>query len=254
MCRTNMKNKNIFILLTFIVLSVTMSSAQVNTFIVNEPMNITVVCVNAGFCSASANCTINVQRQLDSVIVIEGGAMTYNPTIFNYTYTPVTIGKYNVGGVCIDGVYSEKIDYSFEVTNNGDDLTTGSSMMYLVMLLFSVILFCFTFYWMIELKFGNFFDYNTGDLVGRNDWKYLKLFLIPVNYVLLMWIFGIARSIAANYLFLPGLGLVFNWAYWVMLSFAFPALIVSLFFLIIMVINDKRINEALKRGSPYNGP
>jgi len=138
----------------------------------------------------------------------------------------------------------------FEITPTGEKLDTSKAIVYSIMLLGITALFIFMFYWMLSIEWSNKFD-DHGEIASVNQWKYLKLFLIPVNYVLLMWIFGVARSVSANYLYLPGPTLVFNWAFWILLSFALPLTIVGLFYLIIMFINDKRIYNAIERGTPF---
>jgi len=242
-----MKN---FIILLMMCMILTVVQAQDTVYQVNQEVDVKLICINEGYCSASSYCTNSIIAP-NSTAIVNGQNFTNQNSYHNYTLTHDTIGVYQVGGFCIDGDYSKEVDYKYYVTESGELLSTGQSVIYISMLLLSIILFSFSFYWMIVIPFGNFFDYETGKLTGTNDWKYLKMFLIPVNYVMLMWIFGLCRSIAANYLLLPGPALFFQWAFWVMLSFAFPLVILALWFLFLTIINDRKINDALERGMPY---
>jgi hypothetical protein len=248
-----MKKRILTMMMVNLFLFLVLTSAQ-TTEIVNQQTDLKVICLSDGaYCNATAYCNLNVAYP-NNTLLVDGQNMTNQINYHNYTITPSVIGTYTMTGLCVEGTDWWEIDDDFIVTNSGEVLSTSSALVYIFILLGSLLLFAFSFYWMLAIRWGNFLDHDSGEIVSVNDWKYLKLFLIPVNYAMLMWIFGLARSLAANYLLIPGLERFFNWAFWIMLSFSVPLLILGLWLFFISIINDKKINDSLKRGSPYNGP
>ena len=65
-----------------------------------------------------------------------------------------------------------------------------------------------------------------------------------------MWIFAILRQVTANFLYFDSASRLFNWGYWIMLSFIWPIIVVSLIFALILFIQDKKLNKAIRRGIP----
>lgn len=244
------------LLLMFVVVQFDNAYAQTITpdFIYeqNAAVDLKVFCFNNGFCTAAATCNITTTYP-NSTIVVDNVLMTNQISYHNYTFAQNVLnarGDYQVTGVCIDGAANQQINFIFRVTPTGEDLTTSRAIIYLIMLVGVTAMFLLLFYFMLSFEFGNFIDEDSGEF--KINWKkYFKLFLVPVNWVLLMWIFGIARSISANYLYLPGIGLMFEWAYQIMLYTSFPILIVCLYGILVWFINDKRIYNAIERGTPF---
>ncbi len=131
-----MKSLRIFFLLTFSLLFVNIASA-LDTFENGTEMNISIVCLNDGYCSNDSYCNINVINP-NSNIIISNQNMTNQISSHVYNFTPTNIGVYSVGGFCKDGEYSEEIDYKFEVTKFGNPLSIYGSIIHVVLLLLSV--------------------------------------------------------------------------------------------------------------------
>ena len=80
--------------------------------------------------------------------------------------------------------------------------------------------------------------------------KYLKIFLMVISYILLMFIFGIVRSITANYLSINGAYRLFNFLFFLMFSFMYPLFVTSLILTVVMYLSSKKLQKALERGVP----
>jgi hypothetical protein len=197
----------------------------------------------------ATSCNITAVKYPNSSAFVRNVEMTKNGTDFNYTlgseYTS-TIGEYLVNGNCDGTVWV----YDFSITPTGTQVSEGEGTLYVIFLVGALFLFAVCMYITWKLPWKNKRDAG-GEIISVNDLKYLKLFFVPIDYVLLMWIFGILRSISANYLILSGPALIFQWAFWVMLSFALPLTVVGLWLLFILLINDKKIRRALERGIPF---
>lgn len=225
------------------------SFASAEAFKIDEELDIKVVCLNDGYCSSAAFCNINVIDP-DSILIVIGQNMTNQTSFFNYTIIPNKTGVYNVAGFCNDVNISEEIDIALTITPTGTILSTGQAFLYFLFAIGALLLFSFCLFWVFALPSSNNIT-PAGEIVSINDWKFLRLFLIPICYVLLWWEFGIMRSIFANFLILDGPHLFFNWGFWIMASLAFPLTILGIWLFFLTVINDRRIIKSLKTGTPF---
>jgi hypothetical protein len=91
---------------------------------VGNNTNVTVVCINNGYCSVDSICNINI-RNPDWTFAAENVNMTRFPSQHKYNFTPQQSGRYCVSGVCEDDL-SGKIDFCFDVTTTGEDVDISS--------------------------------------------------------------------------------------------------------------------------------
>lgn len=236
--------KIIFIL--FLLFASPLLSAEVTTlgtFQIDKEINLPQVA------NATA-CNITSIRYPNSTIFIENVAMQKDGTDFNFTldssFTNVR-GVYLVNGECDTTIWT----YDFEISPTGTTVSTAQSLIYIIFFIGALLLFSFCLFWIFNLPSGNNIT-PAGEVVSLNDLKFLRLFLIPVSYVLLTWIFGILRSVTANFLILNGPNAFFNWAYWIMMAVMYPLLILSLYIFLISIFNDRKILKSLREGRPFN--
>lgn len=111
-----MEFKKYLFIMMFIALVGIVNANQVSQ--VDVETNITVICLNDGYCSASSYCNINVINPTGAVIVA-GENMTNQVSFHNYTLTPDALGAYAVKGFCLDLNESQEIDFVFDVTPTG---------------------------------------------------------------------------------------------------------------------------------------
>ncbi len=117
-----LEHKNLFGMVLVMVLLVNTISADL-TFQQDRDVDIKVVCINAGFCTPSAECNLSVFDPAE-IILLDGISATrastgafYNFTV-NNTQTNV-LGTYRVGGFCKDGSVTQLIDFTFDITADG---------------------------------------------------------------------------------------------------------------------------------------
>ena len=101
----------------------------------NENYDIKVICLNEGYCSNESYCNINVIMP-NGTLIVDGQNMTNQDSFHNYTILPTVVGEYKVGGFCIDGEYSQEIDFTIAVTSNGKTYDTGDSLIMIFVAIF----------------------------------------------------------------------------------------------------------------------
>ena len=172
-------------------------------------------------------------------------------TVFNQTFCNTTsLGTYQVNGLGDPSGVNEIFVYDFIVTVSGTILSTSQGILYMIFLLLSLIFFFLSMYGAIIIPFRNYRSEH-GYIIGVNDLKHIKVFLIAISYLLLMSVFGFARGISAN--FIPEIAFykLFNWLFFFMLSLLYPIMVVSLLFIVIMFFQDKRLKNDLERGAIF---
>ncbi|KKN56539.1 hypothetical protein LCGC14_0571170 [marine sediment metagenome] len=161
-------HKNILTVLLVSVLLFTSVSALV--YKQNSPAVINLVCINAGFCSSSAQCNVSVFSPAGNVI-LDGVQATQSASLANYNVTlnenqTIELGEYQVGGFCIDGSVTQLIDFTFEVTPTG---FSNIFDFYLIILIVSAVVIIFGFWirdpWVV--MFGTFGLYFVGIFIIR---------------------------------------------------------------------------------------
>ncbi len=147
---------------------ISFASATLTTKL-NEDYNLEVICINNGFCSASATCEITVISQKTNTEIIQNELMQnniykHNLTISNLSLTDV--GEYTVTGICTDVSISNPIDFSFYVTLDGSTPPEGNqevvfSLIFLIIIFGMLGLLMYTIFKMIEWDFdGKDLIYN----------------------------------------------------------------------------------------------
>lgn len=132
--------KILIVMLLGIFLVVSVSAL---TYKQSTNFDINIVCINAGFCSASADCNVSVFDP-KGIVLLDGIQATQSASLafFNISLDSnqsSVLGEYQVGGFCKDGSVTQLVDFTFQVTPTGGDLDTGQSLIVLgltILLLF----------------------------------------------------------------------------------------------------------------------
>ncbi len=125
-----------FIILGIFFLSLTSAL----TFQQSTEANVKLVCINAGYCSSTTTCNVSVFAP-DQTTLLDAVTATQAATLgsFNFTLTSdqtEQLGEYSVGGFCLDGSVTNVIDFTFDVTADGQPFNVFPTE-------FAVILFSF---------------------------------------------------------------------------------------------------------------
>ena len=137
-----------------------------------------------------------------------------------------------------------------EVTPTGHAFDVPTAVTLGIFFAVMVGVFLLTLYWALVTPYANNRN-KEGQIIGINELKYLKIACIVLSYVELMFICGIMKGTISNYLYWYDVSGFFNWAYWILLSCLWPAVVISLIVALINFITDRKIQDALQRGITY---
>ncbi len=244
--------KKILVIFMLALLIFPIVSAQL-IFRKGEPVELKIPAnVDGSILSATALCTINVKYPNGTYLLDNETMNNLNNGEFNVSINDsqtTALGDYESSIFCVDGGQNGTSTFSFGETNSGSDLSTGQSIVYVIFLMATMFTFFIALFGAIRIPFKNTVN-PEGQVVSVNDLKYLKVFLIFICYVLLLFIFGITKSITENFLFLNGAHKVFQFLYAIMWAFIIPFIIVGLVLTLVLFLQSKKISGALERGVP----
>lgn len=160
------KNKLFTLLFLCLFLSVFVSA---ETYKLNEDVNVTVTCLNDGYCSLDAYCNINIKNPV-GLLVVQNANMTNQTSFYNYSLNVDSIGDYCVSGYCIDGTDSKEIDFCFTVNQNGSDI---NAFVYIVLLLFFMSLIAGYSYINNNINYDKWYSHMLGKYKTKNFFKYI---------------------------------------------------------------------------------
>lgn len=176
--------------------------------------------------------------------------MTNDYDEHNYTLTNTSvIGEYTYDITCTTGSVNKTESFNFYVTPTGSRIDTAESIIYIIFVGGLIFTFLLLLYGSIKIPYRHSRS-DDGKIIDVNQVRYFKVVCIVFAYLILMAIFGILRQITANYLFLNQAHKTFQWLFWFMLSFTFPTIVVSLVFMLVLFIENKRVQKAIFRGVP----
>ncbi len=115
------------------------------TFKQNNPIDLKIVCINAGFCTSTSQCNASIFSP-NEVVLLSGvqGTIASNLAFHNFTLPASNtsdLGQYRVGGFCIDGSVTSLIDFNFDVTADGNPFEAFPNQFALIFFGFLLIAF-----------------------------------------------------------------------------------------------------------------
>lgn len=231
------------LVLCFLALPLIFAQMQtLGVFQQNEIVNLIQTCDNCTYVNISSVTFPN------STVAVSNAVMTKDGTIYNYTFSQTnTIGTYIVNTFGDDDGTVTAGSYTFEITQTGSTLSTAQGIVYVIFLSAIIFTFLLVFYGAVKLPYRNGIAQD-GVILGINYYKYAKIILFAFSYLILMFIFGITKSILENFLFWNGAYRVFNLLYWVMFSALWPLMVASVVFTIIVYVTDDKLKKAMMRG------
>jgi len=139
-----------------------------------------------------------------------------------------------------------------EITPNGFTITTAQSNIQIIFFVASVFVFLLCLLGAIKIPWSN--PRGEDDkIIGINELKYVKLFLIVMSYIVFLLIMAMLRGILFNYIYDIYVYKFFNWAYWILMSGMYPIIVVSLILALIHLLTDKKIRNDIERGLSFEG-
>jgi len=245
-----MKTKIIILMLAILLILPMITAVESYIFKQNEIIKLELPTLNNDL-SKCSTCTCDITIDYpNGTNMFMADSVTMNNNYITYTiYSNMTsiLGVYKVDTHCSNAVDFGLATFEFKITQTGSDLTTGQGILYFIALGIGIVLFFLSLYFSIAIPFKNTRNDN-GRIISINKLKYLKIALIPVTYVLLLFVSGLIRSITANFLILDGISNLFNWVYWVLMSLLFPAIVLIFIGIIVFLFEDNILNKKIKRG------
>ena len=150
-----------------------------------------------------SDCTYNnISRVLypNKTVVLSNVAMTKDDTYYNYTFCNTsTLGNYIVNGYGDLGGTKTSWTYDFEVTPTGFLLETSESILYIIILIVTFLLFLAFLYPAITLPYSNKTN-EDGSITRITRAKYLKLLSAWFAYGFFMWFLQTLNGISSSFL------------------------------------------------------
>lgn len=195
--------------------------------------NITVVCINDGYCSNNSYCNINVEDP-DGIMVVENQNMTNQISFHSYNFTPTEIGTYGVTGFCKDGDVSNEIDFGIEVSYTGGAVPTGFNGRLFLLLCF-VLLFVGLVYLQKEINFDKWYKSMLDKYYTKN---FVKVALSAIGYnimkrtIVLYYLIGFVVMLSLlDIVLIYNISAMFDIMQGLMYMYAWGSILVGLIFL-----------------------
>lgn len=252
---TNMKK--IFLTLFIALCLIGIVGAQ-ETYRQSTITDVKVVCLNTGgFCSSNAECNLTIFDSKNAVLIdgikaTRASTGAYHNITLNTTQTK-ELGQYRVTGFCRDGSTIETVDFNFDITTTGVQLSTHGAIVYIgftSLLIFLFIVNIGGIGWIPKRDIEN----EEGLLLSINKLKYVRIVLFAVAWALLMAIVYSASNISYLYLQTKLMGDLFFSIYTVMMTLTLPMVIVWFIWLLLSIFRDKETKAMIERGIPVKTP
>jgi hypothetical protein len=200
-----------------------------------------------------SNCSyVNISSVLypNLSIILSDVSMTQQGTKYNYSFCNTEItGKYIVTGLGdLDGE-TEIWNYDFNVNLMGEELTQSKAIIYFILLIASLLIFGLTLWGAYIFPFKNKRD-TEGYLIDINDLKYLKIAMWVFSYLEFLFIIFLMKNISGGFLSAGGFYEFFNILFTILLILLLPFFPTLIFFTIVTWLNDRKLEESIKRGLP----
>jgi len=244
-----------FYVLVVIIISIVIANtnfvggAESETYVVNTPVDLKLTCtINSAVPSVSTIMNITLSYPNGTTMLNNVQATPKGNGIFNYTTTFPISGTYYVTLVCIDGTNSNSASGIYIINPTGEELTSGKSTQYILIFIFSVLIFVALLIMGITISGDNKRDEMTGYILALSNLKYLKLVCLALAYLTLVFISFFIWNISHNYLDIPFMTTVFRFISIILTVLIFPLFILFVYLGIANWVRDNKIGDFLMRG------
>lgn len=241
-------NKNLIVLLIVSVFLISLASAEL-VFQQSRDADIKIVCINAGFCSAAAQCNVSIFDP-GNIALISGIEATQSADLafFNVTLNSTQtekLGEYTVGGFCKDGSVTQLVDFPFFVTSSGTKVL-NSGVLYAALLIILFLLDLLIFYFIFILDSKNPTDPD-GIFQGVSIQKYIRMVLIGVSYGLILLTINLMNAASASMTELSQFSGIFGGLFSLMLNASWIWTISIVIWIFITVWRDYNLIKVIEK-------
>lgn len=237
------------IILMFGILFISFTTAGIiGPFKINQDLNLIQTC---------DDCTYNNITSLiypNGTLAFTNVAMTKDGTHYNYTvdksYFQVP-GTYIVNGVGDLSGAETVWAYDFQINSAGVEFNTQKSILYVGLLILLLFFFTITIFGITRLPKMNEQD-EQGNILSISYFKYLRITLWLFEYAMIIAIFFVASNLAFAYLGEEMIAQLFFALFRISLGLA-PLIIIFWFvWIIVKIVQDKKMKQMLQRGISPN--
>lgn len=248
--------KKIILLLCLIMLVPLISAVDIEVFTFGENLTFVETITINGIPSSTIVVNITVTTPENLVLasfqpmVFDVASQTFSYSLNSDNFS--TVGIYTK---CITAAVvniNKTTCFDFEITRTGTILRTSSGLVYVAVFFAAIFVFLLSIWAFVRVEWKDHVN-PEGKLVGLSGYKYLKVLMFFVSYLVLLFIFSIGNDMASSFLVLQGAGQFFKIAYLVLLVGIAPSVIVTFAFLIINILSDQKIQKDIIRGIPIGG-
>jgi fumarate reductase subunit D len=212
-------------------------------------------CVN--LIQTCANCSsVNITSILypNSSIALSNVEMTKTGTYYNYTFCDTnTNGDYTLTGIGDEDGIDSVWDYYFNVNPIGTEMTIGKSMLYILILVFSILIFIGLLALGIMLPANNKTDEMSGYIIAVSNLKYVKLLCLGLAWVVGIFLSYYTWMLSYAYLDFEFMTSIMQFIFYGMALLTLPLFIFCVYIIFANLVRDSKIGEALARGFEING-
>lgn len=233
----------ILILGMFLISLVSASILHLGTFKQNECIDLPQSCTTCTYNNISKIIYPNSSLALSTET-----AMTRDVNEYNYTFCNTsTLGEYVVNGHGdLDGI-DTIWNYGFEVTYTGKELSSASSIFYIILFTIFIFLFIMTLLGINKLPSSNATD-EEGTIIKISYLKYLQPVLWFVAWMFIVGILYISSNLGFAYLedtlFANFLFTLFKISF----GLALPIIVMWFVWIFARIVDDKKIKNLWERG------
>ncbi len=215
-------------------------------------VDIKLVCINAGFCSGTSVCNVSVFSPNETVL-LSGIQATISPDLSFHNFTVNSsqtsdLGEYRVGGFCKDGSVTNLVDFTFDVTKTGTELTVQRSIIFIILIIGAGLVFMFALWGAIVLPIKNPRN-GIGEVIDVGFLKYAKVGLIFFSYTLFVWIINLLLTLSTNFAVVSTQFTgFFTMIFQLLLNFTWPLFMLMIVVFFVMGANDLKLTKLLGRG------
>lgn len=224
-------NRKIGILIILVLFSITFISAE--TYQVNTSIDIKIR-TNDTACNITVSSPTSSNLIVNNPMTVSVGYGYANLTFSNTSQ----LGHYQYFATCGSG--------SFDVTMNGQDMTTGKAISYIGFILILLFTFGLTVYGSSTIQWKHRRS-DDNKIISVNNFRYLKIFLWVMVYFELMFLFGLSYKFF-NEANIQGFTEFFNFVYQWFLNLIYPLIIVLIVIVFAIWISNKKLAQNLKLG------
>ncbi|KKN65959.1 hypothetical protein LCGC14_0476620 [marine sediment metagenome] len=138
------EHKKIFAGILFGIFLISLVSADL-VFRQGTEVDLKIVCINAGFCTSTAQCNVSIFSPTE-LLILNGTQATQSDNLAFYNLTlnsslTTELGEYRVGGFCKDGSVTQVVDFTFDITADGRAFQAFPNQFVFIALAFILIIF-----------------------------------------------------------------------------------------------------------------